>query len=194
MGEYAGYFLFALIITLIVAYNLWKEVQSEKKETSYYLSKMNAMSEAHSAELVQRADQMFAKFKEKELNNIRANIRVELNGLNEIYKAKWEMENEARIRADALKRSDAIRHGKASEILMPFYETFPWDPRDTKFLGNPIDLIVFDGAAAEKEVTIIFIEAKTGRSRFTEKQILIKDAVLNKRVVWRDWNPGITLS
>lgn len=190
----SAYIFIALLIVVVIAYVLWNDLQTEKSDKEYYINRVNAMVETHNAEIHQKADELFKKYRFEELYGARQQIREELTAANEVYKEKWKIEHEAWVRADAIKRSDAIRHGKASEILMPFYETFPWDPRDTRFLGTPIDLVVFDGATEESEVTIIFIEAKTGRSRFTEKQALIKDAVIKKRVVWRDWSPGITLS
>jgi predicted Holliday junction resolvase-like endonuclease len=59
----------------------------------------------------------------------------------------------------------------------------PWDAR---FIGSPIDLIVFDGLTEIKEeITIYFIEVKTGKSTLSEAQRKIWQAIVNKRIDWR---------
>ena len=66
-----------------------------------------------------------------------------------------------------------------------FTETFKFNPRDTRFIGSPIDLIVFDGLEEKKElITIHFIEVKTGKSVLSPVQKKIKDAIENYRVKW----------
>jgi len=99
--------------------------------------------------------------------------------------AKWKIENEAKIRQDAANRSYAVMLGKVTEHLVPFHTNFPFNPQDARFIGSPIDLIVFDGILEEEqEVKIYFVEIKTGKSRLSFKQQKIKAAVENNRVIW----------
>ena len=49
-----------------------------------------------------------------------------------------------------MKRSEAVIKGKVTEHRVPFFEEFDFDPGDARFLGSPIDLIVFDGLSAGK--------------------------------------------
>lgn len=102
---------------------------------------------------------------------------------------KWKIENEAKIRQDAANRSYAVHMGKITEHLIPFHTKFPFNPKDARFIGSPIDLIVFDGASDEEEnVTIYFVEIKTGKSRLSAKQQKIKSAVQNREVIWHEIN------
>lgn len=107
------------------------------------------------------------------------------NSLNE-----WIAVNERRIRDDAAKRSAAVNFGKVAEHFVPFHSNFAFNPQDARFIGSPIDLILFDGATDSKdEITIYFIEVKTGNSKLVELQRKIKSAVANKRIEWLLLNP-----
>ena len=63
------------------------------------------------------------------------------------FRLRWVVlparEREARKRAVA--RSTAVTRGQAFEHLAPFMDDFGYNPRDARFLGSPIDLVVFDG-------------------------------------------------
>ena len=71
---------------------------------------------------------------------------------------------EKRIRADAIKKSKEVVTGKVAEQLVPFREDFPYNPRDCRFLGGPIDLIIFDGLTEGALEQIVLVEVKTGRT------------------------------
>jgi predicted Holliday junction resolvase-like endonuclease len=90
------------------------------------------------------------------------------------------------IRADAVRRSAAVVAGKVSEQLAPYMPGFPYDPKDARFLGTPIDLVVFDGMNEEEVREIVFLEIKTGGSHLSSRERLIRDAVLARRVSWRE--------
>ncbi len=98
----------------------------------------------------------------------------------------WIIENEDRIRKDAANRSVRIVMGKVTEHLIPFNEAFSqFNPKDARFIGSPIDLIVFDGAEDKKdEINIYFIEVKTGTSALSQRQKKVMEAVKAKRVDW----------
>ena len=72
---------------------------------------------------------------------------------------------------DKRKRSQSTLYGQITEQFMPFMDSFPWDSRNFKFLGKPIDGIQF-----EKE-KIIFVEFKTANSTLNSDQRNIRDLV-----------------
>lgn len=76
------------------------------------------------------------------------------------------------------KSSQSVKYGKLTEQFIPFAETFPFNPEKFRFLGNPIDGIVF------LENEIIFCEFKTGSSQLSQKQRQIKQLVNEKKVKW----------
>ncbi len=90
---------------------------------------------------------------------------------------------EARIREDALSRSHSVVAGKATEHLAPLLRGFEFDPRDARFLGSPIDFIVFDGMGEDEIHEIVFVEIKTGPSAaLSTRERLVRDAVEGRRV------------
>lgn len=98
----------------------------------------------------------------------------------------WKLEHEAAIREDAISRSQATIIGKVTEHLVPFFSDFPFNPRDARFVGSPIDLLVFDGLNDGFVREIIFAEVKTGDSRLTLRERQIRDAIAAGKVVWRE--------
>ena len=52
-------------------------------------------------------------------------------------------EMESAIRKDAVSRSRAVLSGQFSEQLAPYLPDFPYKPTEVRFIGKPIDFIVF---------------------------------------------------
>jgi predicted Holliday junction resolvase-like endonuclease len=100
---------------------------------------------------------------------------------------RWRSEAEAEIRADAVRRSSAVVSGKVTEHLAPYLPDFPYDPRDARFLGMPVDLIVFDGLNDDDLREIVFLEIKARGSGLTTRERRIRDAVLARRVRWSEF-------
>lgn len=82
------------------------------------------------------------------------------------------------------KSSQSVKYGKLTEQWIPFSAAFPHYPEQFRFLGNPIDGIVFD-TDNEK---IVFCEFKTNTSRLNEKQKKIKQIVKAGNVEWLEFN------
>jgi len=76
------------------------------------------------------------------------------------------------------KRSNETKHGKIFENLIPFSSSFPFDPAKFKFIGDPVDGVVFD------DDIITFVEIKMNKSNLSSKQRKIKELIKNKRVEW----------
>jgi len=71
--------------------------------------------------------------------------------------------------------------GQITEKLTPFLDEFtPHDPRQSTFLGQPIDYMVFG------DDVITFIEVKSGNAKLTTKQRAIKRLVQNGQVAWHE--------
>src|SRR3989344_4397421 len=77
-------------------------------------------------------------------------------------------------------KSMYVKHGKSFENLFPFMNNYPYETRNFRFIGDPIDGISFE------ENKIVFMEFKTGTSKLSEKQRKIKDIVENKKVEWKE--------
>ncbi len=68
------------------------------------------------------------------------------------------------------------------EQMAPYLRKFPYDPHDVRFIGNPVDFVVFDGLSAGRDVRIVFVEVKSGKARMNENERRIREAVEKKRV------------
>ncbi len=134
-------------------------------------------------ELAQAA---FEKFKENELQQHREVMRQAAIQTAESLLQEWKIGSEQGMRKDAIARSMSVNLGKIAENLIPFSHHFKkFNPKDARFIGSPIDLIVFDGASDNKSIiTIYIVEVKTGTSALTAKQKKIRGAVENKRIEW----------
>ncbi|GMR22115.1 MAG: Holliday junction resolvase-like protein [Acidobacteriota bacterium] len=100
---------------------------------------------------------------------------------------RWKLESEADIRRDAVRRSRAVVTGKVTEHLVPFMGEFPYNPKDVRFLGSPVDLVVFDGMDDDDLNEIVFVEVKTGASAsLSTRERRIRDAVRAGAVRWHE--------
>ena len=106
----------------------------------------------------------------------------------EAYLEKWKVREEKRIREDAYSRSRAVSFGKTIEHYVPFMENFPVDPKDVQFFGKPIDYIAFANRGSKKKCAVHFIEVKSGNSNLNGHQKNIKNAILEGRVHWHEFN------
>jgi predicted Holliday junction resolvase-like endonuclease len=107
--------------------------------------------------------------------------------LEKKYKLKleeWKASHEKEIRQDAVKRSKYVTTGKTVEHFSPFLREFPWSHEDARFIGSPIDLIVFNGLSSDKVEEVIFVEVKTGKSSLTARERSLRDAIKEGRFKW----------
>ena len=64
---------------------------------------------------------------------------------------------------------------------------FPFNPNECKFLGKPIDFLVFEGIDNKEINNIVFVEVKSGNSKLSQQERKLKDAIENKRVSWKEY-------
>lgn len=103
-----------------------------------------------------------------------------------VYVLIWKANYTRDIRKDSVSRSRATISGQVHEQLLPYLPDFPFDPKDVRFLGAPVDLIVFDGLNAGKLERIVFVEVKTGGSRVTARERQVRDMVVSRGVSWEE--------
>lgn len=101
-----------------------------------------------------------------------------------VYLLLWQAQHSQRIRKDAVDRSRATISGQIYEQLLPYLPDFPFDPKDVRFMGAPVDLIVFDGLSAGALERIVFVEVKTGSATLTGRERQLRDIVQKRRVDW----------
>jgi len=103
-----------------------------------------------------------------------------------LYFLVWKLRYSAAIREDAVQRSLAVTAGKVHEQLVPYLPEFGFNPKDARFLGSPVDLIVFDGLAAGDVRRIVFLEVKTGGASLTARERQVRDIIEAREVVWAE--------
>ena len=100
-----------------------------------------------------------------------------------IYALKQKIDTQNKfVKLLSQKKSSEILLGQVTEKIAPFLKEFPYDPRESTFLGMPIDYLVFG-----KEL-ITFIEIKSGNAKLTKKQRTIKQLVNEGKVAWHEIN------
>lgn len=140
------------------------------------------------------------KNQQEQINTNNTNLLKEIEYLKEaqlkldaLHKSQLK-EAEKKARQDSLKRSRSVLRGQATEHLAPFIVN-GINPKDCRFMGSPIDYVVFDGLSAITDKTgktineIKFIDIKTGTSNLNTAQRRIRDAINEGKVSFEIVNP-----
>jgi len=110
--------------------------------------------------------------------------------LMKIQVSKYEAEIYKLIkenRKDAVKRSRSVLSGLVNEQLAPYLPKFPYNPSEVKFLGKPIDFLVFKGLDSGNIEEIVFVEVKTNSSSLSPVEKTLRSAIENKKVSWYEY-------
>ncbi|MBD1220774.1 endonuclease [Acinetobacter seifertii] len=109
----------------------------------------------------------------------------------EQYIAELELEHQQAL-AQAQKSvntSRAVLKGKMAEQFAPILPEFQYLPSDAKFLGDPVDYVIFDGYTdfrdgdgTAEDIQIILLDIKSGGARLTKGQQAIAQAIKEGKV------------
>lgn len=110
-----------------------------------------------------------------------------------LYFLVWKLRYSASIRENAVQRSLAVTAGKVHEQLVPYLPEFGFNPKDARFLGSPVDLVIFDGLAAGNVRRVVFLEVKTGSgggggagAPLTARERQVRDVIEARQVAWAE--------
>jgi predicted Holliday junction resolvase-like endonuclease len=96
----------------------------------------------------------------------------------------WQAEVE-QARRSAVVQSRAVLGGKFTEQMVPYFPDFRYDPTEVRFIGSPVDMIVFPGLAGGDPQEIVILEVKTGKSaQLTPQQAKIRQLIEDGMVRW----------
>ena len=129
----------------------------------------------------------------KELKNNYATFKDKVNYQIKDIESTHKLEIK-KARKESVDKSRAVMRGQATEHLAP-YVMQDINPKDCRFMGNPIDYVVFDGLSdvtdkVTKDIKqVIFVDVKTGKSQLTTVQRRIRDAIKDGRVSFQVINP-----
>lgn len=142
-------------------------------------------------EAMTQAHTLFKEWCRQEMENLRHEQReLAVREANQQL-AEWKQKQEQTIRQDAVQRSQAVTTGKIVEHLVPHLPNFNYNPKDARFLGSPVDFVVFDGLnddETDQIRSVVFIEIKTGMSTLTRRERAVRDAIKAGRVRWVEWH------
>ena len=99
--------------------------------------------------------------------------------------SRWSVEMQ-QARKAAVTQSRAVLGGKFTEQMVPFFPDFRYDPTEVRFIGSPIDMIVFPGLARGDPEEIVILEVKTGSGTLTPPQRKIRQLVEDGMVRWEE--------
>jgi predicted Holliday junction resolvase-like endonuclease len=137
-----------------------------------------------------RAKELFLAWRTQEQEEMKRWKEVELEQVSgekaRILFDGWKTREEEEIRSDAVKRSHAVTRGKITEHLIPYFPDFPYNPKDARFLGSPVDLIVFDGLSDEQIRQIVFVEIKASQNpALSKREREVRTCIEERRVDYR---------
>lgn len=97
---------------------------------------------------------------------------------------KWQSAIEQERRA-AIAQSRAVLGGKFTEQMVPYFPDFKYDPTEVRFIGSPIDMVVFPGLSKGDPEEVVILEVKTGRNAaLTPAQKKIRQLIEDGMVRW----------
>lgn len=130
----------------------------------------------------------------KEIEHVKEKVNLEWQVNFEQRVQEWLEKEERKIREDAIKRSVSSRVGKYMDRIAPILLDFGHDPRDVRWLGDPVDLIIFEGYGNSKDSgnieefnKIVICDVKTGNAVLTKEERRIKELIERKAIEWEEF-------
>jgi len=114
---------------------------------------------------------------------------------------EWQTQEQAQWQAEVLRaskqaviQSRAVLGGKFTEQMAPYLPEFKYDPTEARFIGSPIDFVVFPGLSLGDPQEVVIVEVKSGKNCAltpSERKIqqLIKDGMVRWEVIERRCEP-----
>ena len=83
---------------------------------------------------------------------------------------KVKKSTEAKLARLSKSKTRSVMVNQITELFMPFLPEFldRYNPKDARFLGSPVDLIVFDGLEEGKLERIMFVQIESQDKEYTE--------------------------
>jgi predicted Holliday junction resolvase-like endonuclease len=114
-------------------------------------------------------------------------IRKTLEAEFALRQSEWE----DRIRQQTIEASRSVIKGRVGEQFAPLLPLFKYNPSDARFIGAPVDLVVFDGYSemsggkSDRPLKVVFVEVKTSkRPRLTNVENAIRRAIESGNITY----------
>lgn len=113
------------------------------------------------------------------IRQMQADFAYQLSELQQLHSEQLDL-----ARKRSVNTSRAVLKGKMAEQFAPFFPEFNYLPSDAKFLGDPVDYVVFNGYSAYREgllaaeeIEVVLIDIKSGQARLSKGQQAIAQAI-----------------
>lgn len=103
---------------------------------------------------------------------------------------EWRLTEVARVRREALLGARPALKQRVGEAMADVLYAFPFDHADARFIGHPVEYVVFDGYSGVKGREsdslsgIVFVDVRTDRGGLGEEAELVRKCVEEGRVSW----------
>lgn len=103
---------------------------------------------------------------------------------------RWQSRELYTIRRDALDQSRPEVQRRVGAVIAAWTHSFPFHQEDSRFIGHPIDYVVFEGYSAvrarqvEQIGSVTFVRARAGDGPDPESD-LVRECIAAGRVEWR---------
>jgi len=165
----------------------WKEMELQQNRQQIH-DAVKGQLKQEMAENIQRWQQNELQYIKKQLNedSEKEKIRIKEMSIKEatMMFEQWKIETEKEIRQDAINKSQSVTIGKMTEHIVPYLPGFNYNPADARFIGSPIDLVVFDGLGDGDVRKIVFVEIKTGKSSLSTRERDVRQVVQEGKFEW----------
>lgn len=159
--------LLLIVIVVLVVYVLLLKGQESTRVSAY-------------------AQQQFENWRARELESVQRQQTEVAQREASVNLARWKSDYEQSIRKEAVKKSHDVISGKVTEQLVPYLPSFRYNPRDARFIGGPVDFIVFDGLCDGEVKQVVFVEVKTGGSALSQREKQVRSVVEIRAVKWEE--------
>jgi predicted Holliday junction resolvase-like endonuclease len=184
----------AIIAILVLAYlyfSLKSQIprEAERAHAAWREKELNALRTEQMESAQKDAMTQLQQWREQELDLVRKQQLETARSEAAVSLEQWKVEHSSGIRQDAIQKSQAVTIGKVTEHFVPYLPDFSFNPKDARFLGSPIDFVVFDGLNDGEVKGVVFIEVKTGKSGLSGRERKVRDAVQSGKVQWLELRP-----
>lgn len=175
--------------------------QAQMAEHHQTLAQKNSEHLSQIGRLQQQITTLTDDFGQKQLRILsehQATLAQKQTAINELNNRLLEQESQFKLSLDkhikeAQKRSNDTQRnvikGQISEKFVPFMAGFEYSPADCRFMGEPVDYVVFhrlhdcaDGQASIDEARVVFLEVKSGTSKLNKRQQILKEVIARGQV------------
>ena len=190
-------FFFILTLFLLFLY-LQNKRQIAEKAQQLNLEWQQRALDGVRKELTLQANQNALKqlenWRNSEIETVKQQQYELAHGALNVEFEQWKVEYEKTIRQDAIAKSQSTLVGKITEHFIPFLPDFTYNPKDARFLGSPIDYVVFDGLSEGELKKIVLIEIKTNLGTLTKRERQIRDVVQSGNVEWTQLKRNVEIA